>query len=148
MLAASAENCLAPQCVVARVRARRGVRHILAATIAGLQLLCGSAPGRAVAQPALSTFDEVCVIRNREASAGIATILLGVPAAADARVDDALARLRRARTYCDRGWVDFARVELDAVRKAFPVTDRQVQLLFEAGRPRAALAAPQRSVRP
>ena len=36
---------------------------------------------------------------------------------------------------------------LDAVRKAFPLTDHQVQLLFEAGRPIAALAEPQREPR-
>ena len=110
-----------------------------------LQLVCDPAPGGA--QPALSTFDEICVIKDREASAGIATILLAEPAAPDARLDDALARLRRARTYCDRVWVDLARVELDALRKAFPLADRQIQLLFEAGRPLAALAAPRREPR-
>lgn len=138
MPAASAENRSGMQGAAVRVRSSVNTRCILAAMIV-LPLVCDAAPGGALAQPALSTFDEVCVIMDREASAGIATILLGAPAAADARLDDALVRLRRARTYCDRVWVDPARVEFNALRNAFPLTDRQVQLLFEAGRPLAAL---------
>ena len=144
MQAISSENRSELQRAVSRVRACGRVGFIVTAMTV-LPLECGAAPGGA--QPALSTFDEVCVIMDREASAGIATILLGAPANADARLDEALVRLRRARTYCDRVWVDPARVEFNALRKAFPLTDRQVLLLFETGRAVAALGTPQREPR-
>src|SRR5262249_41517647 len=91
---------------------------------AGL-ILCAlpACPFTAVAgaQTARSTFDEICLIKDREASAGVAQTLVNNAASAEQSLDEALVRLRRARMNCRRGWVEFARVDYDALRKAFPV---------------------------
>jgi hypothetical protein len=84
------------------------------------------------AQPALSTLDQVCKIRDREASAGIALALLRSSVIADAWLDEASRRLRQARMYCRRQWVSNARVEYDALRRAFPARDEHIHALFEA----------------
>jgi len=89
---------------------------------------------------ALSTFDEICLIKDREASAGIAQVLVN-SAAAEQPVDEALVRLRRARMNCRRGWIDFARVDYEALRKAFPVDPQLVQLFAGGEAPLASLPA-------
>jgi hypothetical protein len=81
------------------------------------------------AQIALSTFDEICVIKDREASAGVALALVNATAEAEPQLDDALSRLRRARMNCRRGWVDVARVDYDALRRVFPAADYQIRAL-------------------
>ena len=67
-------------------------------------------------------------------------MLVNNAAGADAPVDEALFRLRRARMNCRRGWVEFARVDYDALRKAFPVDPQLIQL-FAGEPPLAALSA-------
>ena len=99
----------------------------------------------ASAQNGLSTYDEICLVRDREASAGIALALLGSATITEPRLDNALLQLRRARTYCRRAWTGLARVEYDALRKAFPITDEQIAALRDAERSIVALAtSPQR----
>ena len=133
-----------PGCEPALSRTKRAGGRFCVAVVAGVTFAVLPVSPRhlaASAQNGLSTYDEVCVVRDRDASAGIALALLGSAAGTEARIDNALLQLRRARTYCRRSWTSPARVEYDALRKAFPVTDEQVSALLDAERSIVALSA-------
>ena len=133
-----------PSCAPALSRTKRACRRFCIAIVAGATFAVLPFSPRhlaASAQNGLSTYEEICVVRDRDASAGIALALLGSAAGAEARVDNALLQLRRARTYCRWSWTAPARVEYDALRKAFPVTHEQVSALLDAERSIVALSA-------
>ena len=92
----------------------------------------------ASAQSGLSRFDEICLVMDREVSAGVALLILD-PSAATARIDDAIERLRRARMNCERRWIDHARVDYAALRHAFPADERHVRTLSDISRSIAAV---------
>jgi hypothetical protein len=132
---------------VSRGASRNTLRRA-AGTLAGAALLLCGLPvlpypftELADAQRALSTFDEICLIKDREASAGLAQVLVNSATGAEQPLDEALVRLRRARMNCRRGWVEVARVDYDALRKAFPVDPQLVQLFAGGEEPLAALPA-------
>jgi hypothetical protein len=119
-----------------RHRGRASLRPSALALVSALSvvfsLAASSYCGMAWAQNGLSFSEQICLVRDREASTGIAFVLLNPRAFSEAELEEAIARLRRARMYCQRpGWANFARVEYEALRKMLPVTDREIQALLE-----------------
>ena len=102
------------------------VRRRLNTTIAALTVVVLPAcpypsAGLAHAQATMSRLDEICIVMDREASAGIALTIFCASQGGERAASEVLARLHRAREHCRRGWVDFARVDYEALRRAFPL---------------------------
>jgi len=68
--------------------------------------------------------DAVCATWDREASVGVAMLVPNATLLAEAHLDDALFRLRRARKNCRAGWLDIARQDYAYLREAYPLPTR------------------------
>ena len=69
--------------------------------------------------------DPQCRAWDRATSIGIALLLPDDSDLAEARLDDALHRLRRARKHCRAGRIDLARQDYDALHRAHPFPTQQ-----------------------
>ena len=78
--------------------------------------------------------DVTCASWDREASVGIALLVPDSTPIAEARLDDALYRLRRARKNCRAGWRDLARQDYADLRDAYPFPGRSVADVSSKGR--------------
>jgi hypothetical protein len=65
----------------------------------------------------------ICASWDREASIGIAPLVLDSTPLAESRLDDALYRLRRARKNCRAGWLELARQDYTSLRNADRLPD-------------------------
>jgi len=68
--------------------------------------------------------DSVCAGWDRQASFGIALLVPHTTAIDEARLDDALYQLRRARKNCRAGWLEAARQDYGALQAAYPFPNR------------------------
>ena len=66
-----------------------------------------------------------CQAWDRASSVGIALLVPDDSDVAEARLDDALYRLRRARKHCRAGRLDLARQDYDALHRAHPFPTQQ-----------------------
>jgi hypothetical protein len=78
--------------------------------------------------------DPACAAMDRETSIGIALLVPHAEALIEARLDDALYRLRRARKNCRAGWHELARSDYDALRDAYPFPQRASDAASGVGR--------------
>jgi hypothetical protein len=62
--------------------------------------------------------DSLCAFWDRDASAGVALLIPNATALGQSQLEDALFRLRRARTNCRAGWLDIARQDYLSLRDA------------------------------
>jgi hypothetical protein len=69
--------------------------------------------------------DPQCRTWDRDTSIGIALLLPDDSDLAEARLDDALYRLRRARKHCRAGRLDLARQDYDVLHRTHPLPTRQ-----------------------
>jgi hypothetical protein len=69
--------------------------------------------------------DPQCRAWDRATSIGIALLLPDDSDIAEARLDDALHSLRRARKHCRAGRLDLARQDYDALHRAHPFPTQQ-----------------------
>jgi hypothetical protein len=65
--------------------------------------------------------DPRCATVDGEASIGIALLIPNAAEAVEARIDDALFRLRRARKHCRIGRIDLAAQDYRWLRSAYPL---------------------------
>lgn len=60
-------------------------------------------------------FDASCETSDQAASAAVASLITQRTAVADAKLADAIFRLRRARKYCSYGWLTLAQQDYQAL---------------------------------
>jgi hypothetical protein len=82
-----------------------------------------------IAKDADKPLDPACASWDREASLGIAALVAEPTLAAESQLDEAFARLRRARQSCRAGWLDVARQDYTQLRELYPFPGRPLVLL-------------------
>ena len=83
-----------------------------------------------------------CEAWDREAIRGITTLLEANSAAADSKVNEALAQLRRARMYCRPGSMNLARNDYEALHRALPTVTGSIRPAATNVRPVGVAATP------
>ena len=68
-----------------------------------------------------------CQDWDQEAVEGITHLISDTRAAAELKLNEALAQLRRARLYCRGGSITVARSDYDSLHRAFPVTTGSIR---------------------
>src|SRR5262245_59997820 len=100
-----------------RPAARRiGIGPSLAAAVVVLAL-AWAAMSASLGNPE-QPFDPQCESWDDAASAALSDLIRDRGGAAQARLGDALFRLRRARKHCRHGWTAFARLDYEAILRA------------------------------
>jgi hypothetical protein len=95
-----------------------GLLLLVAVTFGFTQLV-----GRARAPgPAADVPEADCAAWDRAASAGIATLISDTSAAAELRLDEAIAQLRRARKHCRSGATALAGHDYASLHQSFSAT--------------------------
>lgn len=105
------------------IRATRGAWFRRSVFVAGLSLLAASIAysHRAQKRPEADRAATDCKVWDEEAARGISALLTDSSGAAEIKLNEALAQLRRARLYCRSGSVSVARHDYESLHRAFRV---------------------------
>ena len=83
-----------------------------------------------------------CDAWDQEAVRGLTALLQANTAAADLKLNEAFAQLRRARMYCRPGSMNVARNDYDALHRAFPTATGSIRPAARNVRPAAIAITP------
>jgi hypothetical protein len=112
-----------------RIKVTRSTWFRRSGLIAGVSLLAAfvAYSDRAEKRPQADLAAANCKAWDEEAASGISALLPDSSGAAEIKLNEALAQLRRARLYCRSGSVSVARHDYESLHRAFPVATGSIR---------------------